>query len=101
MPRRCRGRPMTAITIDLPTPPSKNDLYTNVNTVGRARSKEYRDWIKLAGLILNTKHIATITDPCRLTYILTDSTNMDLGNAETPTTDLLVHVHVLKDDSKK
>ena len=86
--------------VDLPVPPSTNQLYGNAKRGGRVKTEAYRRWLASAGLIVNAAHLARIPDrtPARITIRAHTSRRRDLGNIEKPTSDLMVRMCVLPDD---
>ena len=92
----------SAAVVDVPLPPSTNNLYLNVAWRGRVKSPEYRAWIDVASmLVLLLKPIRT--KPFTITYTLVggDGLNLgrDLGNFEKPLTDVLVSTGRIPGDS--
>jgi Holliday junction resolvase RusA-like endonuclease len=91
------------IVLDLPIPPSTNDLFANVsreqraaakakgmNLPGRVRTKKYTAWITEAGWMLKAQRQSPVKGPVQIEYQVAEKTKADLGNLEKAATDLLV-----------
>ena len=87
------------IRIELPFPPSVNNLYFNGKR-GRYRTPSYKSWFALASLNVKDSHRQGI-GPYSLAIALKrpDKRRRDLGNLEKAVSDLLVEHGVIKDDS--
>lgn len=89
------------IILELPTPPSVNNLYFNLpKGRGRARTTEYLNWQILAGWHIQKARQKPISGPVEITYEHTDAGRVDLGNYEKPLTDLLVAHRLIEDDNR-
>lgn len=86
------------IQLDLPKPPSLNNIYANVPGKGRVRSKPYRAWrIKAAQEIL-IQGRPSMRGRYELEIRYRRRPNCDLGNLEKAVSDALVHAGVVEDD---
>ena len=89
-----------AAVIDLPFPPSSNNLFINVRR-GRIRSSKYAEWAAEAGWELKRQRAPELKGPVSLFYQLQDGRDKrkrDLGNLEKAVTDLLVEYGVIEAD---
>jgi len=92
------------ISFDLPIPPSANRLNFNLPAErggGRAKTKEYREWIREAQLMLMVQRARPIEGQVRIRIELSETAGIDLSNCVKPVEDLLVRHRVIKDDRKK
>ena len=90
------------ITATLPMPPSTNNLYANAPGKGRVKTREYRNWITVAGHVLKIAAAAKQIDgPYALILRVgkPDNRRRDLSNTLKPLEDLLVAMGVVRDDS--
>ena len=89
------------LTFTLPSPPTANNLFFNIQGRGRSRTKEYNDWLERAGWHVKTAtlHSDRPEAPYKVTYIVPRSLRGDLANREKAMSDLLVKLGILKDDS--
>jgi Holliday junction resolvase RusA-like endonuclease len=90
------------LTIELPLPPTTNNLFINSRGGGRVLSVRYRDWKPLAAARL--KHLPPVTEyPVAITYRIIWGkgwrANWDVSNREKAATDALVEAGVLQGDS--
>lgn len=88
-------------TLDLPLPPSVNNLYANVPKVGRVKTKRYRTWLNAAGWELKTQRPQPVVGHYTMTLLLQrpDNRRRDCSNAIKAVEDLLVTHGILSDDS--
>jgi crossover junction endodeoxyribonuclease RusA len=87
--------------IDLPFPPSTNNLFINLKR-GRMRSQKYEDWIQEAGYKLNAQKPSKTLGKVELfmTFCAPDKRKRDVSNLIKPIEDLLVkHGIIEADDS--
>jgi Holliday junction resolvase RusA-like endonuclease len=79
-------------------PPSANRLWGYGN--GRVyRTKEYRDWLKTASLIVRSQRFETIDQPYKISIQLRrDAVGMDLDNCIKPINDLMQKSGVVSND---
>jgi crossover junction endodeoxyribonuclease RusA len=86
--------------IELPMPPSTNNLFINV---GRRRtlSPEYRAWREEAGWRLAAQRPLAIPGKVSLDIAIEDTGRLDLDNTLKGCIDLLVHHKVIEGDSRK
>lgn len=95
---------MTALTLDLPLPPSVNALYRNAPGRGRVKTGAYNAWLEEAGWAAVTRWRAagrpSFTAPLALTIELgLSGRRRDAGNTLKPIEDLLVkRIPQLPDD---
>jgi len=88
------------ITLNLPFPPSVNNLFINVGRK-RVRAPRYVAWATEAGLRLNVQRPISIKGPVTLHYEFQegqDRRKRDIGNLEKAVTDLLVQHAVIEAD---
>lgn len=88
---------MTTVALNLPRPPSVNNLFVNVPGKGRIKSADYRNWIATAGWMLKAQRPASIKGGYRV-LILVGPTRADLGNCEKALSDLLQTHGVIEND---
>jgi Holliday junction resolvase RusA-like endonuclease len=99
------------IILELPLPPSTNDLFANVsreqraaakargqNLPGRVRTKKYNAWIKEAGWMVKAQRQSPIKGPVQIEYHVSNTAKADLGNLEKAATDLLVSHGMIEGD---
>lgn len=87
------------ITLDLPKPPSLNNIFSNIPGRGRAKSKSYRTWRTHAALEIMRQGRPTMSGRYEL-EIRHRRRPADLGNLEKAVSDILVHARVVEDDRK-
>lgn len=88
------------IRLTLPMPPSVNGLFANKKAGGRIKTKQYKDWQKLAGACIRDSHRQSL-GPYVLSIALRRSSVSvlsDLTNREKAISDLLVEHGIVKDD---
>lgn len=85
------------VEINLPAPPSTNQLYTNLPGRGRIKSKMYKSWINAAGWRLNFGPAGKIEGRYRLTVFVNPNRG-DIDNRVKAISDLLVTNGVVLDD---
>ena len=85
--------------IDLPFPPSVNNLFINVKR-GRIRSQKYEDWIQEAGWLLACQRPAKCVGPVALFFEFCepDKRKRDLDNLLKAPQDLLVKHGIIEAD---
>jgi crossover junction endodeoxyribonuclease RusA len=88
-------------TLNLPYPPTANNLFDNVPRRGRVKSAGYRAWLTEAGWLIKMQKPEPVRGSYRLTIIATrpDRRARDLGNLEKAVSDLLKAAGVIEDDS--
>jgi len=89
-------------SVEVPVPPSANNLYPTGRNGRRFPSAEYKAWRAVAGPLLSRIPPATAF-PVELRYTLAGKVNAlrDIGNVEKALTDQLVAEGVLPDDRLK
>ncbi len=94
---------MGAVMIfELPFPPSVNSMYRNVAKRGRAKTAEYKAWIKEAGTALSRQMSEQeISGQVCLRIDLDKRRKGDCTNRAKAVEDLLVSHGILSDDSQK
>lgn len=87
------------IRIELPYPPSTNNLFSN-GKKGRFKSAAYKAWLQLAAINIKDSHRQNL-GPYSIAICLKrpDMRRRDIGNFEKAVSDLLVAHGVVKDDS--
>jgi crossover junction endodeoxyribonuclease RusA len=94
------------IQFTLPMPPSMNSIWRG-KAKGVYRSAEYMKWIIVAGNMLKTYRIATVTPPYIVDYEFgrkvtkkgeVSKARMDVANREKALSDLLQKMGVIEDD---
>jgi crossover junction endodeoxyribonuclease RusA len=88
------------IRIDLPKPPSVNNLHLNVRGRGRVKSPKYRAWIEHAGLALLMARPAKLQGPVSIDCEFEDKGSGDIDNFSKAVLDLLVRHQVIEDDRR-
>ena len=93
---------MTTIWLDLPMPPSVNEMTANSENGGRHSTKKKKDWTEAAGwtirAALSKRRIRSIVGPYELHCYVNESTPGDITNREKALSDLLVSQRVTDDD---
>ena len=94
-------REVRSVTIDLPAPPSLNNLFVNIAGRGRIKSTAYQEWIRDAGWILQVQNPGCVSGPYSVTLLANrhDARFNDLDNGAKAAVDLLVKHRVVEDDS--
>jgi Holliday junction resolvase RusA-like endonuclease len=89
------------IELRLPFPPSVNALWKHGGLTGVYRSPRYMSWLNVAGNELNRQKPGCITGSYRIRITLgrRDAKRRDQDNFAKAISDLLVHHHVVSDDS--
>ena len=88
----------------LPVPPSANMAYRNIPGIGRAKTKEHRDWKREAGIIAKLQHRQQGSpkipggQPFKMLVKVNISRRGDIMNREKLLTDLLVGLEIIPDD---
>lgn len=92
----------TAFRVNLPWPPSVNNLYINAGRK-RVRSPRYRKWQDEAGWALKAARPPAFDGPVSVTIELCppDNRRLDADNRNKPILDLLVSHGVIKDDDSR
>lgn len=86
----------------LPIPPSVNAAYMNLKHGGRAKTKAYRDWEKLAGQHLIAQQRKFINGTVFVSYTFhfqRDNRRRDCANYEKCLSDFLTANRIIEDDS--
>lgn len=86
--------------LSITTPPSVNNLFTNVPGRGRVKSRRYRQWLKAAGWELQGQRPLKIAGPFEV-EIQVPPTRGDLDNYTKAVIDLLVRHGVVEGDGPK
>lgn len=89
-----------------PVPPSTNNLYVDRITKGgkrpgpggRRKHPRYKEWIKVAGLILISQMQEPIASPVNIELCIPRDRRRDLDNYIKPTIDLLVLTGLIDSD---
>lgn len=89
------------IRLELPYPPSLNNLFINVARKGRVPSPGYRKWRDRATERLWTQRQKNITGPVQITVYLGEHNKRDLDNCAKALIDFLVHHKLIDGDSCK
>ena len=89
--------------LDVPVPPSANNLYRNVRRRGRVRTAEYSSWLQAAQLVIQSQVTRAIaarrpTDFFGINLIARINHRRDLDNLVKPTLDLLRRLGLVPDD---
>ena len=89
---------MNPIVLAIPTPPSVNRAFRNVQGKGRVRSKVYTDWAKEAGWAIRAQRPGKIGGKVTLEIGVKRIANADVSNRIKCLEDLLVTLGVIDDD---
>lgn len=89
------------ISLTLDQPPSVNALYTNVNRIGRVKTREYKSWKELVGRQIKAQPISA---PCPSPFsavvrVGKCSQARDLDNFLKPVLDALKDNKIIHDDN--
>lgn len=84
--------------IELPIPPSANNLFVNVPRRGRVKSAAYTKWRKTAGQLINVSAIPALEKPYAILIRANINHRRDLDNIAKPILDALVESGVLCGD---
>ena len=97
---RAQVMPGRRAFVEVPVPPSTNNLYANAGKKGRIKSAAYKAWQEQASFCL--MGLSVPPGPWSIRYTVCAGKgwpeNRDLGNAEKPLTDLLVAAGLIEDD---
>jgi len=90
------------IRIELPRPPSLNNLYVNVPKRGRVRSKRYLTWIQAAKAEIAAQRPPRVDGDYVLWLYVErpDNRKRDIFNLPKAVEDLLVEQGLVEDDSR-
>lgn len=91
-------KPVEYVALDLPRPISANDLWRPLVGGGLIKTKQYKAWLKEAGLVLMTQRPGMVEGPYCITIRVTRSWKGDLDNAAKATSDLLQAHGVISND---
>lgn len=87
------------IALDLPFPPSLNNLYPTRSGGGRGKSEEYEAWIHAAGWELKRQRPSCAIGSVEITITLQEQTKrMDIDNRIKALLDLLVSHGIIESD---
>lgn len=86
---------------DLPLPISVNELYFNLPSGGRSKTKRYKAWVHDAAMILLCQKARPVAGPVRLEILVSEKSKCDLDNTMKCACDALVARGVIEDDRKK
>lgn len=89
------------IRYDLPRPPSTNNLFLNLKSGGRTKSKQYREWVTEASgdILLQGRKSIKGQVVIAIAVNKPDNRRRDISNFIKATEDLLVDMGVIEDDS--
>lgn len=87
-----------AVTVEMPSPPSVNNLFKNAGRKGRVPTPAYEDWKRHAGWQVRSQRPASLHGPVSVT-IVHGKRRADLDNLNKAPLDLLVNLGVIDDDS--
>lgn len=97
-----------ANAVEVPIPPSANNLWRTVMRGGRPRTirtPEYESWLAVATAKMRVGLTRAEAYPVRVTVEITGGkgwrANRDLGNVDKATEDALKHAEIIVDDSVK
>jgi crossover junction endodeoxyribonuclease RusA len=84
----------------MPFPPTLNHLFFNLKSGGRAKSKEYSAWEKLADKYAYLTPRVSFTEPVAVEYVFgrPDNRRRDVANLEKAVSDTLQRWGILSDD---
>lgn len=85
--------------IDLPIPPSLNNLFVNAGKRGRVLSRHYKEWREEAGWKLLRQRPGSIKGRYALEIYVQADARADIGNLEKAVSDLLQAHGVIENDS--
>lgn len=102
------------ITFRVPVPPSVNNAFRNTSEAERARAalrggktigarvktKHYKEWQNAAGWAINIQRVPPVTGDVAIFIECPLPKNRDCDNVLKLLLDLLVYMHILKDDSQ-
>lgn len=88
---------MNTVAINLPRPPSVNEMFRNVPKVGRVKTAAYKNWISTASWLLHAQRPNPIQGKYRL-LVLVGPTRADIDNLAKAVNDLLQSQGVVEND---
>lgn len=89
------------ITVNLPDPPSSNNLFLNVRGRGRILTEKYRQWRDDAGWMLRSQKWFSIAGQVHFAMLVPDRGNRDLDNTVKAVLDLLKTHEAIQGDGRK
>lgn len=85
-------------SIEIPVPPSANRIWRVIRGGRVIKSKEYRDWLSFACLLIRA-NLKPVTLPVSVRITITGGRGRwDLDNRIKPTLDALKHANIIADD---
>lgn len=87
--------------LNLPVPPSTNNLFINIAGKGRVPSGGYKRWREAAAETLWQQKIKHFDVPVALTITVEDKGRRDVDNFAKAICDFLVRHEIIQDDSRK
>jgi crossover junction endodeoxyribonuclease RusA len=89
-----------SVTLHLPVPPSLNSAYRNVPGRGRAKTRVYREWLRIADahLLAQKRTLVRLTGPLEVYIKLPANTRGDISNRVKALEDYLVSREITDDD---
>ena len=88
-----------ATIVDVPLPPSTNNLFFNMASGGRKITEKYRAWKNEAAQMVRAQGVRRVPGRVFLSYTFEDgATKADIGNLEKAATDMLVDLGVIDGD---
>lgn len=92
------------IRIEFALAPRLSDCFNNNVRNGRIKSKKYKSWIESAGREIVAQRpqilpLLPVKTPCKVVMMIPTRVGRDLDNRFKASLDLLVLMHILKDDS--
>ncbi len=91
---------MTVTIINLPAPPSSNNMFMNVKGRGRVRTAEYNAWIRAAVLMISFQRAKPVPSPVSIVLRVGKiNAASDLSNRLKAAEDVLVKNGIITNDS--
>lgn len=101
LPRESRDQDSDVLVLNLPFPPSLNNLFVNVRGKGRVPSVRYKNWRERATQAMWGQRMIAFSGPVEIHIVYEDAGQADLDNLSKGLIDHLVHHRLIYDDSRK
>lgn len=91
---------MTEICLNLPEPPSVNEIYANVSRKGRVKTRTYKNWESECLWMIRQSKPGRVHGRYFVTLFLSEKTRKDVDNCLKATLDMLAKCGLTPDDKQ-